>query len=141
MDELTRFCSARLDEEEEAANGALWNDAAGEWRAGTRSEMDGGPRFVVFDALEVRAQALDEGFVRHAVLHGPARALRAVEADRALLRDHAALAGTLRGLQARGEDDPAARIQVDLLEKLITDRAAIWSSHPDYKAARQGLPG
>lgn len=106
MDDLIAFVAARLDEDEAIAEAAARTDDGhhGRWLA-----VHFGP--CGFDAR------VDD----HIARHDPARALREITADRALIAEY---------LEFNGEYDWQAG-----LRRAIMCRAMAWSDHPDY------LPG
>jgi hypothetical protein len=101
-DDLVAFLRARLDEDERRARAALprWDDDAMEW------------------------QDLGDEVYAHARWHDPARVLREVQADRAILAEYTAVR-TLQGLTGVEKDgyrDWVLRICV-----------AVYSDHEGYR--------
>jgi len=134
--ELAAFLAARLGEDEAAAKAA--GDDEMEWRFDGRANpprIDGAPWESSFhsgiwncddpgdDCWEFRLRGESTG--DHIARHDPARVLREVEADRALL-------AKLRQVEEFGE-----HLRVDteilILRQVIAIRAAIWNDHPDYE--------
>lgn len=98
MDDLVQFLRARLDEDDQAARAAAWDeDMAAKWRAGSTpyGGVQGAPRWYVEDAYEdavvsrVDPQGSeDQGVAQHIARHDPARVLAEVDAKREMLRWH-----------------------------------------------------
>jgi hypothetical protein len=97
VDAIRAYLEARIDEDEQAAQSALWKgyEPAGwkaheRWRTFYRSD----DKWIVEDTFdegvaEVRAHAADsEGVARYVVRHEPARSLREVRAKRRRLERH-----------------------------------------------------
>ncbi|MEU0991947.1 DUF6221 family protein [Streptomyces sp. NPDC005953] len=132
MSDLVSFLRARLDEDEQAALAASWDDdGSRRWQAHHREQYDG--RWVLNDDMdegvtEVQAQAADDGAVaRHIARHDPALVLRDVEAKRKLLdeyteaRDHEGANYEWIGGWANG------------LGQAVTLLALAHADHPDYR--------
>jgi len=112
--DLIAFLRARLDEDEAVArNISRWPGRE------VQEELDD-PQHYAW-----RSKELSPPIAQHIVRHGPARTLREVEADRALL-------AKLCQVEEFGE-----RLRVDteilILRQVIAIRAAIWNDHPDYE--------
>ena len=128
MSDLVAFLSARLDEDEAAANAAAsvagpgwkyetyWPEDEGTTRTCVRSETDA---FLadLYDAPDYPDLAA------HIARHDPARVLREVEAGRKILamyRDAVAEAGS---------------VTVEWLLAVVETKAAVYREHPDYDPA------
>jgi hypothetical protein len=141
VDAIRAYLVARIDEDEQAAQSALWAgyEPAGlsgheRWRTFHRSYDD---RWVVEDdynegVAEVRAQAADsEGVARYVVRHEPARSLREVRAKRRRLERHTAFIRSASGLpycnhcsqDSYGEDWPCGD---------LVDDAQSWADRDDF---------
>jgi len=123
---LVAFLDARLDEEEAAAKGPPgwklehWSavrykisDSGREWR------VDAEPRCIV------DATARDDA--EHIARYDPARVLREVEANRAIVRRCAARMDEM-------DVYPNALVspRAVLARQALMDLAAVWNDHPDY---------
>ncbi|WP_326677685.1 DUF6221 family protein [Streptomyces sp. NBC_01237] len=93
MDDLLQFLRARLDEDEQAARAATWDEwDSAHWTAHHRAQYDG--RWVIVDHAEEGVTELtphaadDAGVAQHIARHDPARVLREVEAKRRRLTRH-----------------------------------------------------
>lgn len=121
--ELAAFWRARLDEDEAVAKAA---QSPSPWKAATH-EAD---TWIVVDATG-EPLIYDEGTpsleeAAHIALHDPARALRAVKADRDLIAAY----------QQAAAASPASGWESDYtqtLELAVRIRVAEWSDHPDYR--------
>ena len=120
--DLIAFLNARLDEDKAAAAKAQ-KKRRSPWRVIDSIRMrviSGSPNRDL-----VVAETPGDGIADHIARHDPARVLREIEADRALL-------AKLRQVEEFGE-----RLRVDteimILRQVIAIRAAIWSDHPDYE--------
>jgi hypothetical protein len=124
-DELIAFWRARLDEDEAAASAAAHADGKyggrAHWSAlghGIAVDADD-PDWGVFD-LSPFTDA-DE-VCAHVIRHDPARELRDVQADRAIL-DYCVKALSY----------PANVPLANLARRVLAARVAVWSDHPDYR--------
>ena len=126
MTDLIAFLSARRDEDEAVAKHA----GGREWRTGCtcEGECPGYPSCerVEGDDITIYNEGGHDAYqAEHIARHDPARLLREVEADRALM-------AKLRQVEELGE-----RLRVDteilILRQVIAIRAAIWNDHPDYE--------
>ena len=129
MADPTEFVTARLDEEEAAAElaareGGTWKQDDPERRPGAISSL-GGP--VVYDE-----GAPDEYQAIHIARHDPARALREIAAKRAMVEKYK-LGRRLWNSDAEEWFSPAAAMFGSDMEWLIKTLAAVWSDHPDYR--------
>ncbi len=128
MDDLTAFITARLDEDEAIAK-AAW---PGPWDLET--EIGGfGPVSCVLMPIPQHKGARtgltsftplgtqDADTAAHIARYDPARVLREVTAKRAIAETGASLASS---------HDKYIRI---VGESILTELAAVWSDHPDYK--------
>lgn len=130
MDDLIAFLRARLDDDEQTAKAATWDeDMSARWQAGSSSydKRRSSPRWYVMDAYDdgvigdVDPQGNDdEGVARHIACHDPARVLAEVDAKRRRLE---LLADAIR----RGHDD------YDIATELLPLEALPYANHPDYK--------
>lgn len=137
MDKLIAFVSARLDEDEAAAKAAV--DSSMRAKCAQWIAYPDGNGYVIGDAGGHFASCLigGEGIARHVVRHDPARALREVEAKRAILamyeeRDDYYLPKGVhdgRDPDERQCDAAAKAAYRDALEAI----AAVWSDHADYR--------
>jgi Family of unknown function (DUF6221) len=115
MSELVAFCNARLDEDEAAARAA----ASGPWM----------PR-----------RGPNAARVEHIARHDPARVLREVAANRAILEYYVEPPNGFRTgnaeviSSAEGGSGRAAGV-LTVIEAIVLDLAAVWSDHPDYDSA------
>ena len=140
---MVAFLEARLDEEETAARAC---QSPAPWKAATHPADS----WIVTDATG-QPVIYDEGTpsleeAAHIARHDPARVLRGVEADRALLSaleqarkfsDHMFSSPSPEGA-APGEvpgERVRAATQVLTLERVVMIRAARFSDHPDYDEA------
>lgn len=118
---LAVFFAARLDEDEAAANTGA-RRVGMPWRAEPQPGTPGG---LVIDELGLVGSTGGRYAAEHIARHDPARVLREIEADRALL-------AKLRQVEEFGE-----QLRVDteilILRQVIAIRAAIWNDHPDYE--------
>jgi hypothetical protein len=110
--DLIAFLIARLDEDERTARAAE-ESGGGDWW--TAEE--------VLHRLTTDADGHSDAI--HIARHDPARVLRDVKADRALLRRH-----TIGSLLSRGQYKGG---YCEALDEVIQIRAARFSDHPDYR--------
>lgn len=127
MNDLIAFLTARLDEDEAAALA----DGPYEWDArslGAPPPPGASPGHGVFLRHASNAARLATTNTRdqaeHIALHGPARVLREVAADRAIL---AMLAEDVKDGRERDYEATEA------IEQVTRIRAAVWNNHPDYR--------
>jgi hypothetical protein len=92
-DARLRFVNDRIDEDEQAARAAVWDeDLSLHWTTHHRAQYDG--RWVVIDqadegVTEARPTAADdEAVAKHIARHDPARILAEVDAKRRILAIH-----------------------------------------------------
>ena len=142
MTDLVGFITARLDEDEAAANALATggNPAigkAGQWNA----YIEGGDDGWAFEddaANGVGAIVGSHELAAHIARHDPVRVLREVAADRAIL-DRLEHAARYRDqVFARPEprsvsDEMRAVTTMLTLEVAVKLRAAIYNDHPDYQ--------
>lgn len=138
--DLATFLRARLDEDEAAAHGAIWDDGqSATWTA--RPPQAEYERFTVVDYLDdgvavITPENADaDGVGQHIARHDPARELREVEAKRKLieLADEASGLDDSVDLERRvSPRDPAA--EPYLGEIMLRAMAAVYAAHPDYRA-------
>lgn len=127
MDDLIAFMKARLDEDEAIATAAAQFGTDG---------FSGRPQWInqygmVVDATDSDWAIVDLGgtavsgepVYAHIARHDPARTLREVAADRALLAEYDELANGLS----------AYMYMAGALEGIIRYRVTVWSDHPDYR--------
>ena len=111
-DGLAEFFAARLDEDEAEAEYAQQRLSA----CGGVHVSDPGDRGDIGHLV---------AYTMHAHRHNPARVLREIEADRALL-------AKLRQVEELGKR-VRADTEILLLRQVVAIRATIWNAHPDYK--------
>lgn len=153
MDELVRWLRAQLDEDERIAR-------ATEWCAGTRTFNGWDTARVDEVDWEIRSRnavigsGLGEEFARHIVAHDPARVLREVDADRALLDEYSRLLDANAAHQREaarlteaGDDADviqlaALRREADYLpamlhalERWAKRKASVYADRPSYREA------
>ena len=114
---LTEFLTARLDEVEAAARDAYYDGQR--WYA----EEEGVSRYPSDDLVYMAHRKRDAS---HIVRWQPARVLREVEADRALLAKYEIAKALLPGKYKLG--------YCEAIEEVLAIRAARFSDHPDYAA-------
>lgn len=151
--DLIAFLSARLDEDEAAVKAATpgpwaWEatgDKDNSWAVGLVQDDDEQPlsgqiehgQGVVIDGVceSINGHVPDAD---HIARHDPARSLREVEADRAIL-DRLDRAARYRDQvfaqepPRSGSDEMRAVTTMLTLESVVKLRAAIYSDHPDYR--------
>ncbi|WP_326739136.1 DUF6221 family protein [Streptomyces sp. NBC_01022] len=110
MDDLVQFLRARLNEDEQTAR------AAGDSWYGYEPEQQ-----IAFVSVED---------ARHIARHGPARALREVEAKRQLLTEYKESAASLAAASAPDMYD-VGRLQG--LEIAVRATSLPYADHPDYR--------
>jgi hypothetical protein len=120
---LIAFLRARLDEDEAAAQKA----ASGDGRFGGRAHWSALGHGIVTDVadpdwgvVDLGPYIDDDALAEHIARHDPARALRDVEAKRAMIAEL-----TRWPFDYRPEADDATRLFVRLL-------GSVYSDHPDY---------
>lgn len=113
MDDLIAFIRARCDEDEAAAKVPAGCDG-NRWTAGKTAVLDK-------DGTGAVAMWIMPGVADHIARHDPARVLREVEAHRAMM-----FLVWNRANQYDGIDGTVA-------DTLLSQLAAIWSDHPDYR--------
>ena len=117
MDDLIAFVTARLDEDEaaaQAASGDEWKpraDVGGHW------VMPASPGSAALAEALAPELAVAQAHAAHIARHDPARALREVERKRGLLTDITV----------------AAEYSPSLADSMLSELAGIWSDHPDYR--------
>jgi len=116
--DLTGFLTARLNEDEAAAN-----DVYGFWRP------DGARRIVDDSYAAVLIKDVDERTRAFILRHDPARVLREVEAKRAILARYVA-----PWPHNLGESLQLSQERMGLLYA-VEHLAAVYSDHPDYDPA------
>jgi hypothetical protein len=141
---LVAFIAVRLDEDEAAVNAAA-RKRRPPWRAVTSA--DGLNGFVSNSPEGAVGTAFDRGHVAGAVSgavavyiawNDPGRALREVEAKRAILADCQLAVSRQREFNAAcaryGSPFPAPH--ANLAFRTLLQLAAIWNDHPDYRTGR-----
>ncbi|MFI2084332.1 DUF6221 family protein [Streptomyces rubiginosohelvolus] len=89
MDDLVQFLRDRLDEDEQAARAATWDEQSDVWTA--RPPQARYEQYIVADYLDDGVVAVTpenadvDGVGQHIARHDPARVLREVEAKRRIL--------------------------------------------------------
>lgn len=128
MNDLLAFISARLDEDQALAEGALMNGRSAEWEiddGGDVQRVDTQGAGNAYVAVGPWDTSVYRGDAAHIVRHDPARVLRDVEAKRKILADY-------EGTRAiTGDDDE----YVAGLGLALSALATVWSDHPDYDPA------
>lgn len=117
-DNLTAFVTARLDEDEAAAN-------AGSRRVGMpwhAEPQPGTPGSLVIDELGLVGSTGGRYAADHIARHDPARVLRDIAAKRAIVAEYEA------SVRSVGEGLSRTR------RNLVLAVAAIWNDHPDYRS-------
>jgi hypothetical protein len=138
--DLAAFLSARYDDDEATARSAAKATADGEeWQADPDPEVWGpgaGTGVLRADGNGV-AMAIGSYAAEHIARHDPARALRQVAADRAVL-DRLERAARYRD-QVFAQDPPRsvsdemrAVTTMLTLEAVVKFRATVYAGHPDY---------
>jgi len=132
MNDLTAFLTARLDEDEAVAKAAAsctgpdWHQSHAVTANGATTIVFNGPDDDIEVADTLRRD--DQEIAPFIARHDPARALREVEAKRALVRRCEQ--------QAKREFDNAMEEdRTWVLWPVLFELAAIWSDHPDYDQA------
>jgi len=140
VDGLIAFWRARLGEDEAAAKAAAEISRITQWVIGEVN--DDGTRDVrpANDDLEWVAGHIAGADATHIAAHDPARALRDVAADRAILEAYEGVAATREALAADLESSPVLMAaytetvyHLAVLENVIRHRAGVHSDHPEYK--------
>lgn len=137
-DDLVAFLRARLDEDERIARAASWTDEANAWHAepspfGARHD---GQRWYVEDGMEEGvvshvdpAASDDEGVARHIAEWDPARVLREIDADRALVAVYEAVAD----LDTEDPEPEFAYGRAAGLGEAVRFRALRYADRPGYR--------
>ncbi|WP_327329854.1 DUF6221 family protein [Streptomyces sp. NBC_01201] len=124
MDNLVQFLRARLDEDEQAARAAMWDEQSDVWTA--RPPQARYERYIVADycddgVVAVAPENADpDGVGRHIARHDPARALRNVDAAR-------------KRLVELSDAIEAGRDSYDLAATLLPYELLPYADHPDYR--------
>lgn len=116
MDDLIAFVTARLDEDEAAAQEAASRPLGPAWDDGTRLTA----------------------VARHIARHDPARVLREIAAKRVILArwEFAAnqvAVGAVNEAAGYGPADPGWPLRADSHELDVRSLAVAWNDHPDYR--------
>ena len=148
MDELARWLGQQLDEDERIAQATAWCWSAqidNSWTARPpRDEEEGWTVWSKGSAL--MASGLEEADAQHIAAHDPARVLREIDADRALVAayeqacrkrteiadEHWGAAGPSGGLSAveRWKEHDAV---AEALKPHVLRRAAVYADRPGYR--------
>lgn len=153
MDALLQFLRARLDEDEEIARAATWDEHSGVWTA--RPPQARHERYTVVDYLDdgvvvVTPENADtEGVGEHIARHDPARILREVTAKRGTIELHGLVYRNVTWLEGGAETTAelpvcghcvprhsAYRDRDDVPEGPCTTLrllAYAYADHPDYR--------
>lgn len=149
MTDIVEFINARLDEDEQIANGAEWPSWGVESRqgklvidtgAGSMGWKFGGPS-AVFHCDDPEDGCLDyqrtaEQEAAHIIRHDPARVIREVAAKRAILAEHEPDSADSRGrhpCRGCGVDNSGGWSVDDINECPTLCAVAIaYSDHPNY---------
>ena len=136
---ITKFLTARLDEDEHAARSAGGDHAGGDhWDTMTEETPDGEHIYYTVETVGAdpvapvaemaRTRQADRDRAEHIARHDPARALREIAAKRSLLRAHPF--EPAEGFCAECQRGGAAGIwPCPTLRHL----AAVYAGHPDYQ--------
>ncbi|MFJ3282459.1 DUF6221 family protein [Streptomyces halstedii] len=132
MTDLVTFLRSRLNEDEQAARAAMWDDwYDNRWTAYHREKYDG--RWAIIDQADegvittVDPQAADDaGVAQHIARHDPARVLREVEAKRELLNDYERFVRERRRMMGGWDSYPEP-------SPVLLAFAAVYADHPDYQ--------
>lgn len=135
--DLIAFLQARLDEDEQAARAAMWDELSAAWTA--RPPRAAYERYVVVDYCDDGVVAVSpenadtDGVGQHIARHDPARVLAEVEAKRKAVRfyEQAAHSLSLSAPGAMPHDlmTGAANTARVMLQALATP----YADHPDYR--------
>ncbi|MGW1295144.1 DUF6221 family protein [Streptomyces sp. NPDC002533] len=134
MDGLVQFLRNRLDEDEQTARAATWDEwDSAHWTA--RPPQADYERYIVADYLDdgvvvVTPENADpDGVGRHIARHDPARVLREIDAKRQILDEYANEARVMEQGHRTGwtEGGQAAR------ETVLKLLAVAYADHPDYR--------
>ncbi|WP_063817094.1 DUF6221 family protein [Streptomyces hygroscopicus] len=126
-DDLVTFLRARLDEDEQIARAAFWDEQSDVWTA--RPPRASYERYTVVDYLDDGVVAVTpenadaDGVGQHIARHDPARVLAEVDAKRRILHWHL--------------DEECCSVCLDDVEgcPLFRALAAPYADHPDYREA------
>ena len=135
MTDLVAFLRARLDEDEAVARDATTDcGMSAEWNEPTSGCLDVGlPDHGGEDWQDYVWPQGDSRVTRFIARHDPARVLREVEANRAILARYEFIS------QAATVNTGREKVTVEkiaaTLERDVRDIAAVWSDHPDYEEA------
>lgn len=131
MDDLIAFVTARLDEDEAAAEAAAAASAP-DWHHTPAVTVHGpiiliaGGEYDEFEVADIDRNGDDKA--AHITRHDPARALREVAAKRKTLARHSPVRSAGRRMCATCLGSCTFWPCYDL-----RDLAAVWSGHPDYR--------
>lgn len=147
MDDLVRWLGEQLDADERIAREAIRVvgnvPGAANWRFGNAFTDEGGTYWQIttltpdvsgVGPVELVGSGMSGGgahepeIARHAVEHDPARVLREIEADRALLRQYAEVAAN------DVEDVEYAHGWANALGLAVRLRATVYRDRPGYRA-------
>jgi hypothetical protein len=138
-DEIAAFLAARLDETEAAAKAAT-GSLSGRWHTdvdGNVQDEDTGGGGNAYIAVGPYGCSVDDADAAHILRHDPARVLRDVQADRAILAMYEDRDGydLPEGVQEGRDPDERACDEAirDVLRDVLEIRAARFSDHPDYR--------
>lgn len=141
MSDIVAFIRARLTEQAQAARRAA-TDGAMDWRYESYYDHEDSATICLLSFGD-HSMSADQGSrpdddnpltldeLRHIARHDPARVLRGVEADRAILEmfETAQLSVEVAdGTPLAG----ATRLKAKTLRRVLAARAAQWSDHPDF---------
>jgi hypothetical protein len=135
MSDIVKFIKARLDDDERYAKGAT----PGDWRDSLEE--------VAFDYLDYVVESGDEEVSvsrgdryghansQYIARQDPVRALREVEAKRAIVADleHAENVAEMEAEAGRSEESWAWEAKAASLYGALTRLAAVYNDHPDYR--------
>jgi hypothetical protein len=149
MDDMIGFLRARLNEDEQAAHGAMWCKDAGVWRAEPSPYETRGARqrWYIEDSLDDGVVSYvnpvasdDEGAARHIARHDPARVLREVGAKRRILDEMVPVLDALGEIAySEGQGAPWPGRPGEYMtdrepsEHLLKLLALPYADHPDYQ--------
>jgi hypothetical protein len=137
VSDLVEFIVARLDEDEQAARAVAWTERAASWHVAVGGIASG--LGLVMRHIDIIAEQRRD-HLEHIARHDPARALRRVEVDRRILREHLLQpVGPAYGCETCHHDREygiGPYGDCDTLKAL----ASAWADHPGYRAEWKPQP-
>lgn len=153
MDDLRTFLHARLNEDEETARTAMWDELCGTWTAKPPAATY--ERYTVVDYCDdgvvvVTPENADaDGVGRHITLHDPARVLRETSSTRVLIDMHSLIHRNVTWLEDGAEQTAEVPVCSNCVPRhsAYADRddvpegpcttlrllAYAYADHPDYR--------